>query len=292
MHRTLLLVVVLLLPSAGVCAASGQQAPPPTLVVAAPGETQELVMVDGSKLYGRVERLEGDRVTFRTISGTSVEIDKAQIASLRRVEGHLVEGVFWKADPNPTRLFFGPTGRSIKAGEAYAGVYEIFLPFVQVGITDRISIGGGTPLVYMGGARRPFWITPKIQVLKTASTQAAIGAMHFLNLEDGSLGIAYGVVTQGSTDSAVSVGVGYGYERSGRSSNGAAVVMLAGEHRVSGGIKLVTENYIFKGGGIATAGARWFGERLSVDFGMVVPLGINEFVAFPIVNFVWQFSRR
>lgn len=45
-------------------------------------------------------------------------------------------------DPNPTRLFFGPTGRSVKKGEGYVGVYGLFLPFVQVGITDRISIGG------------------------------------------------------------------------------------------------------------------------------------------------------
>ncbi len=45
------------------------------------------------------------------------------------------------------------------------GVYEIFLPFVQYGITDRISIGGG--------GDTPVWVTPKVQVIKMKSTEAA-----------------------------------------------------------------------------------------------------------------------
>ena len=82
----------------------------------------------------------------------------------------------------------------------------ILLPFVQVGITDRVSVGGGTPLVFASDSSHPVWFTPKVQVYRGRNVQAAVGVMHFLNLEDdGGLGIAYGVTTTiGSDDSAVS----------------------------------------------------------------------------------------
>ena len=291
MFRTLLVVAILFSPSAAVAAEPTAQVATPTIVVPPPGETQELVLRDGTRAFGRVEGVEGGRVTFRTTSGAAIELDVAQILTIRPVEGRVVSGGFWPADPNPTRLFFAPTGRSLPRGAGYFGVYEIVLPFVQVGLTDRISIGAGTPLIFGGGSEHPFWITPKVQVLAAKSTQAAVGVLHFMNVGDGSLGIAYGVVTQGSADSALSIGVGYAYERSYGDNNGAVLVMIGGEHRVTRGLKLLTENYFFRGGGLAAGGVRWLGERLSVDLGLVVPLGTGEVFAFPMVNFVWRFSR-
>lgn len=268
-----------------------EQSRSPAIVVPAPGDTQELVLRDGSRAFGRVERIDGDRVTFRTTVGAAIEVERAQIAALRVVEGRVIEGEFRRADPNPTRLFFAPTGRSLPQGAGYLGVYEIFLPFVQVGLTDRISIGGGTPLVFGGGSDHPFWITPKVQVVATRTTHVAFGVLHFLNVGDGSLGVAYGVLTQGSADSAITVGIGYGYERSYGDDDGAALAMVGGEHRVTRSIKIISENYVFRSGGLASAGIRLLGERLSADLGLVVPLGAGELFAFPIVNFVWRFSR-
>ena len=164
------------------------------------------------------------------------------------------------------------------------------MPFVQVGLTDRISFGGGTPL-FIGGSDRPFWLTPKIQVIKGRSVEGAVGVLHFSNIGDYNMGIAYGVITKGSTDSAITIGAGYAYERSnGGDDNGAApLLMVGGEHRVSRRIKLVTENYLFPDGGLVSAGVRFLGERLSVDLGLVSPVGAGEFVAVPMVNFVWKF---
>ncbi len=295
--RTISLAVTILSLTAALVAAApaSQSVPttPPAFVVAGPDETQELVMTDGGRLFGRTVRVDAGRVVFVTNAGATLEINIKQILSIRRVEGRVVRGAFWKVDTNPTRLFFAPTGRSLRQGEAYAGVYEFGLPFVQVGLTDRISIGGGTPLFFFGGeSGRPFWITPKVQVIRTASWQAAIGAIHLFRVSRGSLGIAYGVVTKGSRDSAVSLGVGYGYERSDTSRNGGPVVMVAGEHRVSRVIKLVSEDYITGGAGVVSGGIRCFGERVALDLGMVVVLGGGDIGGFPIINVVWQFSRR
>ena len=227
-------------------AAQAQTAATRIIEIPAPDVTQELELNDGSSVIGRVESVGEGRFVFRTTSGVEMTVDVTAVRSLKPVTGDIVNGEFWRADPNPTRLFFAPTGRSLKQGEAYFGVYEVLLPFVQVGITDRISFGAGTPLIF-GDFERPFWITPKVQLLERGSTAFAAGVMHFFNIDDANVGIAYGVVTQGSTDSAATIGLGYAYERTGEEDAGSGVLMIGGEHRVSRRVKLVTENYVFKG---------------------------------------------
>ncbi len=263
----------------------------PAMAVPAIDETQELVLKDGSRAFGRVERVDGTRLVFITTAGATIEVETSQVVSVAVVEGRVVDGEFRRADSNPTRLFFAPTGRSLKRGEAYLGVYQILLPFVQFGVTDRISIGGGTPLIFGLGSDHPFWITPKVQVIDRPSTKVALGVLHFLNVGDGNLGIAYGAVTQGHTDSAATFGLGYAYERSYGENSGAAVAMVGGEHRFRRSMKIVTENYFFNEGGLVSVGVRWMGERLSADLGLAAPLGVDEVFVFPIVNFVWSFSR-
>ena len=276
-----------------VAAADGlsQTAAPPVVVVTPAGVTDELVLRDGTRAYGRVEHLDRGLVTFMTTAGATIEVQAAEIVSVHAVNGRIVAGEFRRADPNPTRLFFGPTGRSLEQGAGYFGVYEILLPFVQVGLTDRISFGAGTPLIFGDGSAHPFWITPKVQVYTSESLQASVGVMHFLNVGDGNFGIAYVVATRGTTDSAVTGGVGYAYDRSYDSKNGAAVVMIGAEHRMTRGMKILSENYIFNGGGVLTGGVRWLGEHFSADLALVVPTDGGTTVAFPLVNVVYSFSR-
>jgi len=131
-------------------------------------------------------------------------------------------------------------------------------------------------------------VTPKVQVFSSAETSVAIGALHFANFGDQSLGVGYGVVTHGSADSAVTAGFGYGYV-TGEDRGGAPMIMVGGEHRVARRVKLVTENYAFRGGGFLSGGVRLLGERMTVDFALVAPLNAEQFVAFPLVNFVWSF---
>jgi hypothetical protein len=276
-------------------AAAGAQEQPATadaqtFAPAPEGLTQELVLKDGTRAYGRVERVGDGVVYFRTAAGAVIEVASAEIAALRKADGEMRNGEFWRADPNTTRLFFAPTGRSLRRGQGYFGLYELLLPFVQFGITDRISFGAGTPLIFGGGSEHPFWITPKAQVVSAPNVSVAVGVMHFLNVPDGSLGIAYTVLTHGSGDSAWTGGVGWGYERGDRG-GGAAGGMIGGEHRGGRRGKLVTENYVWGGGGLAMGGVRWLGDRLAADLGMVMPFGEDVTIVFPMVNLVWKFSR-
>ena len=163
------------------------------------------------------------------------------------------------------------------------------MPFVQVGVTDRITVGGGTPLVFGdGGDSRPFWLTPKVQLLRGERTQVAAGLMHFVFTGDEDpVGIAYGVVTHGTSDASVTGGFGYGYASSER---GSWIGMVGGDKRVGRGVKLLAEGYVWQGGeGILMGGVRLFGARLSADLGLATFLGGDDSFVFPIVNVVWTF---
>jgi hypothetical protein len=255
----------------------------------------ELALRDGSRLYGAVQKETDLEVVFLTQSGTEVTARREDILSLRLVKGSIVNGEFQRADPNATRLFFGPTGRALEQGQVYLGVYEFLLPFVQVGVTDKFSIGGGTPLFFTfdfddgDDLSRAYWVTPKLQLFRNSSSAFSIGAFHVFG-GGGNGGVAYGVGTFGRDDSSISVGAGIAYAGA---EDAAGVLMLGGERRVGRSIKLMTENYIWKDGkGVASAGIRFFGERLSADLALGVPLGADDFILFPVVNFVYVFDRR
>lgn len=250
------------------------------------GLTQRLMLTDGSQVFGRVESIDADTVRFRSLAGVELVVRREDIADLRVVQGRIVNGEFQQTDTHNTRLLFAPTGRALKKGEGYFGVYEISLPFVQVGLTDRFSIGGGTPLFFGGGSEHPFWFTPKFQLLAGERAQAAVGVIHVSGL-GGNGGIAYGVTTLGKPDQAVTVGLGYAYGGDER----VPILMIGGEYRSSRRIKWVTENWFLREGhGFVSGGIRFLGERVSADLGMIVPLlDLEETFAFPIVSFAWHF---
>lgn len=249
----------------------------------------EVKTKDGERFFGYLQVDTPERVVIRTPGGATIELARADIASIKEATGTLVGQDYRPADPNPTRLFFGPTGRALKKGEGYFGAYELFMPTVQVGVTDRFSIGGGTPL-FVGGGEHPFWLTPKFQVYEGRRASVAIGAMHFLNVDGVNLGIAYAVSTFGTRDDAVTTGLGWAYVNDNDDNAGAVVAMVGGEHRMSRRVKLMTENYVFTHGGIVSAGVRFLGESLSADIALAVPFADGEgLFAFPVVNFVWKF---
>lgn len=252
--------------------------------VPAAGEIQRLTLSDGSQIFGQVESIETDSIVFRSIAGAVITVPQANIADLRTVEGRVVAGEFLPHDSHNTRLMFAPTARSLRRGEGYVGFYYIF-PFVQVGVTDRLSLGGGTPLIFGDGAH-PVWFTPKLQLIARKNAQVAAGVIHITGVEDFNAGIAYGVTTLGPEDKAATIGLGYAYSGDDRS----AILMIGGEHRQSRRIKWITENWFWQGGGngFISGGVRFLGERLSADVSLIVPL-VDETIVFPIVSFAWSF---
>lgn len=291
----------------------------PATTNAAASAVVEVRLTDGSVLFGTVVSETPASIVIQTVSGVVVTLARQQITSLEPASGAVVDGEFRRADANATRLLFAPTGRTLAKGEGYVGVFEVLLPFVQVGVTDTFSMGAGTPLVFFGDeSSRPVWLTPKLQVYHQGRTSASIGVMHFVVFgEDVRMGMAYGVVTRGTADNAWTAGASWAYARYRETeytgncygppnasmvpcvservtkTPGSPVVMFGGERRISRRVKLLSENYGFKAGGIVSVGVRFLGERLSADLGVFAPIVDEDvFVLLPVVNFVWTFGTR
>lgn len=247
----------------------------------APDSLQEIRLVDGSVLYGRVLD-EGPPVRVRLAGGDVLEVEPARIRSVRAAPGRVHEGEYWAPDPNGTRLFFGPTGRTPPAGSGYLALYEVFIPFVSFSVTDRLILSGGTPFVGGFGGDRPYWFAPKLRVLSSGRTDVAVGALA-IRWDDDDAGILYAVATRGGGDAAVTFALGYGYAGGDLADSPAA--MLGAERRVSRSTKLMAEGYLFDGEVAGMGGMRFFGQRLSADLGILLVQGADTFL--PVVNFVY-----
>jgi hypothetical protein len=195
------------------------------------------------------------------------------------------------AEPGSTRLLVGPTGRALQQGQFYVD-FSGFVggPFVHVGITDRISLGAGTPVLIPG--IRPgdaMVVTPKVQVYSSAKVAASVGVLQFAGSKVTPGGLAYAVVTRGSFDGAITGGVGFTYS-SLRQAEGARspLVMLGGEKRLTPRFKVITENYAGLGGGLLCGGLRFMRGHGTLDLGVATLVGADRPLVAPIFRFAWS----
>lgn len=295
MRRLVWLLGVLLL--AGSPASAWAQDPALSAPTARADSVTEIRLRDGSVLVGRVESESETQVTLVTASGARVEIPRAQIVSMRRAMLR-ADGQVWPDDDNVSRLFFSSTGRPLPKGTGYVSAYWLFFPFVAYGVTDRFTLAGGTPIVppFTG---RTFYLAPKFALHNEGKLSVSLGALSFFvteQVDDGNLGILYGVGTYGTGDNAVTLGAGWFYaatdDEFGTSDEPA--LMLGYESRLSRRVKFITENWLAVNPGVSgllSGGFRFIGDRLSADLGLVGATGGEVGCCFPTVNFVWSFGK-
>ncbi len=190
-------------------------------------------------------------------------------------------------DPLGSRLFFGSTGRALKPGEGYLSITSLFLPAMQVGITDRFSFGVGLPFY---GAAKSLYLTPKLQIYRSQHTHVSAGLVHVFVRDFLKGGFAHATATMGSADSSVTFGGGWLYASDDDSRGGAPMFKLGAERRLSRRTKFISENYITPAGVIATAGTRFTRTRSSWDLAAIVIIGRDGPVGPPglVINFYWH----
>ncbi len=273
------------------------QQPAPSSGQAAPADTIfEIVLRDGSTLFGRVVEQDAEKLVIVTVSGTRVEVQRAQVERMRIATGRGEGAAYWAADPNLTRLLFTSTARPLPKGEGYISSFMLFFPFVAYGVTDRFTIAGGTPII-PEAVGRVLYFAPKYTVFQRPKADYAIGMLGFVSpesLDGGSAGIVYGVGTWGTPDRAITAGAGWGYftNWSDATLSNNPVIVLGGEQRISRRVKLVTENWLPLSASsvFATGGVRFIGERISADLGIG---GFGESgCCLPLVNFVYNFGGK
>lgn len=264
----------------------------------APADTLVQVRLrDGTRLHGRVVAESPDSLTLETPGGTTVTLDRNGIEAIRTARGQVVDGRFVPEDPNRTRLLFSSTARPLRAGEGYVSSYLLFFPFVGVGLTDRVTLAGGTPIL-PGAMGEVFYLAPKVTVASSPGLDLAVGALGFFatrSLDEGSVGIVYGVGTFGEPDRAFTLGTGWGFSLGGGTSRieSDPVFVLGGEFRTGERTKFVTENWIVPGSGgvgLASGGVRFIGDRLTADLALGAAWDRGGGACcLPLVNFVYHF---
>lgn len=239
-------------------------------------------MKDGNTYIGKVISIEkNEKFEVQTSVGT-ILLQKKDIVKITKFKKtDLIEGQYWPSNPHSSRYFFSPSGYGLRKGEGYYQNAWVLFNQVSYGFTDHFSMGVGmVPSFLFGGESLiPFWITPKLNFpYKNGNGAFGAGTLYISSLGAGlgGLGILYGSNTFGTRDKQLTIGVGLGYNsRDGFSKY--PVFNAAGLIRTSKNWAFVSENYFFTIdeyiGAIISAGARYMGKRLAIDFGGFKPLG-------------------
>jgi hypothetical protein len=294
---------------AAALAAVALAAPPPagaqTFDQPAPADTlYELRHLSGTRSIGWIAAERGDTIVFRTLDGGEWRLDR-RTAPLRRARGRVVEGEFWREDQNHSRLLFAPTGRSLHQGQAYFGLYVI-VPFLGYGLTDDLTLAGGIPPFGGELANTPFWIAPKLSVMREPGREVAVGAVYaqFPEIDWNDdwdspdptpartyrASIVYAVGTFGSEDQAFHLGTGVA--RYGTTDPVLRVpVMVGGEYRISRRWKWISENWILAPDGmLVSLGMRSIGERWTWDFALAAFPTEENVPYIPLFSFSYAFG--
>jgi len=254
-----------------------------------------VVLKDGMEFVGTIESQDSTRVEFVSMSNIKMEIPREQIKSLERLSGSALSGKISRSDPNYTRLFFSPTGRPLRDGQGYFSVYEVFFPFIAVGIGNAITLAGGMSLV-PGVKNEIFYFAPKLTPVHLNNLDISAGVLYVNSTaaDFSGLGVVYTVGTYGSSDGAVTAGLGWNFA-AGELAN-KPVLLLGAELRISESTKFVTENFVPPGTDtfIYSFGLRFFGESLAADLGFIGWSNSNArgFPFIPWVGFVYNFGAK
>ena len=200
-----------------------------------------------------------------------------------------IEELKFLPDPNDSRLFLGPTGKTLKGGKAYVStavffpwITILFLPYCSFGITDYINIGAGAspyPPV--------FYITPKVRPLHFEGIDVSLGLAYAqtYSFQDISNEYNAGLIYAASTFDisnkySLTIGSGLLYNIYWKHSSkiyttGYPHLLLGFEARTEKNFKFITENWIDLGGEkgsnftVLSAGCRYFKGGFALDFAML-----------------------
>jgi hypothetical protein len=243
-------------------------------------------MRDGSVLVGQLTEQTTDSVQVTT-SGGRLTVARTAIADIRLLStAEVHDGAYWAPDPHDTRLFFGPTGRTLERGSGYFSDVYLLILNGAYGITDRIMIGAGMSIVPFGDFFHDnlYYIAPKIALVRGDSFNLAVGALvGFSGRVSGTGTVYYLAATNGRPDASFTYGIGYA--TAGGTVREDVMAMLGGSKRVSRRLAIMSENYFLVGRGelnwAPVYGVRFIGERLSTDLGFVNYVGHDAKPVFP-----------
>lgn len=243
-------------------------------------------LTDGSEFVGRVVALNDTSLTLLTLAAARVILPRAAVASWRVLRGTATARGFRHVDPNTSRLFFGPTARTLEEGSGYFADYYLFFPVLGYAVHDRVLLSGGVSLI-PGASNQLLHVAAKVGVVRNPRFAFALGGSWATvpGESNASLGNGYAVATMGSEDDAVTVLAGYPFTTQEIAPD--PLLMLGAETRIGSRSKLLAEFWKLPDTDEVPVifGIRWFGDRMAVDFGFVYVLGLDS-GGWPLVPWV------
>lgn len=258
-----------------------------------------ITLSDDSEYVGRIESAENKFLNFVTRDNKKIRLRKDQIqevvnyydsrlaskekAALKKVVGDTVNIVEY-SDGNLSRMIIFPTARSLRSGQGYVQLNELFFPFAAVGIWNKLTIGGGFSIVPVS-LDQIVYFSPKVTTFHTKNFDLAAGVFYVTSLSTiikkdpgypNGLGVAYGIGTYGDKDKSISLGLGWSFH--GEHFQDKPMLILGGDLKIAKNFKLIVEswspfntNYI-----LGMIGFRVVGKHISGDAALIKPLGIKS----------------
>jgi hypothetical protein len=243
-------------------------------------KTMIIKMLGGEEYTGEIVSQDNEYLILKSKNG-ELKLLKTKIQSMQE---STYKGQFEFENPNMTRYLFGPSAIPLKKGKGYYQNVLVTFNFVNVGITDNISIGGGFEFV-SALAGEPIWfLTPKLSHSINEKNHVGVGVLTAGLSTRGSGTIMYGVYTRGTGEANVTVGAGYGLFDGDVSST--PVLTFSAFKRLTNGLALTSENYIGTSGNgnyFGIQGVRLMSRRNSFDIGGMVIPGLD--LAIPVIPY-------
>ncbi|MBK8443437.1 MAG: hypothetical protein IPL35_08480 [Sphingobacteriales bacterium] len=263
-----------------------------------------VMMKDGSVYQGKIVSEKEDKIQLQTKTAGILDLLRSDIKTIeKRVLSKT--GQVWFPNPNYTRYFFGPTAFCLQKGESYYQNTYLIINTFNYGITNYFTIGGGIELISLINGEPIFMLNPKLG-FPLGGKWAAGGGVLYINskifsserdFELNGLGIGYGLLTYGSHEHNMSLGVGYGWVNDEIANQ--PILTVSGMTRVSKRLGLVSENWFLpiEGSlkGLWGYGGRIMGENLTVDLGFIYNREVaNDIfkIGFPYIDLVVRFGKK
>jgi hypothetical protein len=255
-----------------------------------PVRNLKLDLKDGSDVVGKIVSVSDTTLSFRTLSGIDMVIPILAINNYDELNGNVAGDIYYRKDPNQSRLFINSTALPIGSGNVYFSDYMVFFPSFAVGIGNVISFSAGMTLI-PGADNQIFFVNLKVTVVNTTFSEnnlcIAAGGM-FANITDGNANgqsALYGLATYSRSVYSLTLGfTGFPSDNG----NGTNLLLFGGSLRLSQSVKLISENYYSSNNNraIYSMGLRFFGEKVAADFGLFTTADMLDQKGFPFIPWV------
>lgn len=252
-------------------------------------QTVTIKMNNGDKFVGKLLKNENDSVIIKNENGEFL-LMKSNVKTIVYQD----ESYKYKfQNPHDTRYFFTTSGIPLKKGTGYYQNVLIVLNAVNFGLTRNFSIGGGFEFISTLLGYPIWYLTPKLSFNLDEKLHVGTGVLVAGIADQGSVGLGYGVVTFGDSETNLSLGTGFGYIDSEVSPY--PVINISGMHRIGDFFSLLSENYILTNQNrypvyFGIHGIRFLSKNSSFDIGLLLNRQIAESIlTLPYIGYVRTF---